>query len=357
MAAQGRSVIHLETGQPATPAPAAVREAATRAIAENTLGYTEALGIPGLRRRIAAHYAERHGLEIDPARIVATTGSSAGLMLAFLALTGPGGRIGMARPCYPCYRNTALALGMEPVEVAASPEDGFQLTAASLDRLNSPVDLLLAASPANPTGVVLSQDRLAELAGWCRNAGIPLVSDEIYHGIGYGEPIPTALEVEPGAYVVNGFSKYYSMTGWRIGWMVVPPEAVRRIECLAQNLYIAPPTVSQHAAVAAFDATAELEVNIARYAKNRALLLEALPRLGFTIPAVPGGAFYIYADIPPGETDSTQLAHRLLADTGISVTPGVDFDRVDGGRFVRFGYAGATEEIVEAIRRLEAWRR
>jgi len=356
LAAAGRSVVHLETGQPSTPAPRLVRDAATRAIAGDTLGYTEALGLSGLRARIAAYYAERHELAVDPGRVIATTGSSAGLMLAFLALTGPGGRIGMARPCYPCYRNIALALGMEPVEIPTLPEDGFQLTAAALDRLDKPLDLLLIASPANPTGVVLPAERLAELAGWCRAAGVPLVADEVYHGITYEGPAPTALAADGDAYIVNGFSKYYSMTGWRIGWMVAPEAAVRRLECLAQNLYIAPPSLSQHAAIAAFDATAELEANIVRYAANRALLLEALPRLGFRVPAVPGGAFYIYAEIPDGEADSTALARRLLAETGVAVTPGVDFDRVDGGRFVRFGYAGATDEIADAIRRLEVWR-
>ena len=357
LAAAGRSIIHLETGQPSTQAPAKVRAAAARSIAEDTLGYTEALGISVLRARIAQHYGERHGIEVDPGRVIATTGSTAALMLAFLALSGPGGRVGMARPCYPCYRNIALALGLEPVEIAAGPEVGFELTAAALDRVQGPLDLLLVASPANPTGVVLPEARLGEIAGWCRAAGVPLVADEIYHGITYGGPAPTLLATEENAIIVNGFSKYYAMTGWRIGWMVVPPALVRRIECLAQNLYIAPPSVSQHAAVAAFEATDELEVNVARYAANRALLLGALPRLGFTVPASPGGAFYVYAGIPEGESDSTALARRLLAETGVTVTPGVDFDQTDGSRFVRFGYAGATDEIAEAIRRLESWRR
>ena len=355
MAAAGRSVIHLETGQPSTRAPELVRAAAASAIESDTLGYTEALGLPALRAKIAAYYRAKHGLAIDPGRVIATTGSSAGLMLAFLALSAPGGRIGMARPCYPCYRNIALALGMEPVEIAAAPEDGFQPTAAALDRLNQPLDLLLIASPANPTGAVLPKARLAELAGWCRNAGVPLVADEIYHGITYDGQAPTILEVADEAIALNGFSKYYSMTGWRLGWMIVPEAQVRRLECLAQNLYIAPPSVSQHAAIAAFDATDELEINVARYAANRALLLEALPRLGFTVPVAPGGAFYIYAQTPPGETDSMAFARRLLAATGVAVTPGIDFDREDGHRFVRFGYAGATDDIVEAIGRMESW--
>jgi aspartate/methionine/tyrosine aminotransferase len=357
MAAAGRAVIHLETGQPSTKAPLAVREAATAAIANEMLGYTDALGIPTLRARIAAYYNAKHGLSIDPDRIVATTGSSAGLMIAFLALTAPGGRIGMARPCYPCYRNIALALGMRPVEIATGEANGFALTAAALDRLDAPIDVLLTASPANPTGVVLSPAQLNKLAGWSRQAGVPWVSDEIYHGLAYNGPAATALDADGDAIVLNGFSKYYSMTGWRLGWMVVPENRIRAIECLAQNLYIAPPSVSQYAALAAFDATEELEINVARYAANRAMLLDALPRLGFTVPAVPGGAFYIYAQIPASETDSTVLAQRLLAETGVAITPGIDFDTVDGHRFVRFSYAGATADIAEAIRRLEVWRR
>jgi aspartate/methionine/tyrosine aminotransferase len=356
LAAAGRSIIHLETGQPSTGAPRLVRQAATDAIAHETLGYTEALGLPALRARIAAHYGEKHGIAIDPARVIATTGSSAGLMLAFLALTAPGGRIGMARPSYPCYRNIATALGMEPVEIPCLAEDGFQPTVAALDSLNRPLDLLLVASPANPTGVVLPRERLAEIAGWCRSAQVPLVADEIYHGLTYGGQATTALEVDGDAIVLNGFSKYYSMTGWRLGWMIVPESKIRQVECLAQNLYIAPPSVSQHAALTAFDATDELEDNRVRYEGNRRLLLDGLARIGLTVPASPDGAFYIYARLPDGWPDSTAIAHRWLQETGVAVTPGVDFDTVDGGRYVRFGYAGATEDIIEAVARLERWR-
>ncbi|MDB5395583.1 MAG: aspartate aminotransferase [Rhodospirillales bacterium] len=355
LAAAGHSIIHLETGQPSTGAPHLVRQAATRAIAEETLGYTEALGLPALRARIAAHYGEKHGIDVNPARVVATTGSSAGLILAFLALTAPSGRIGMARPSYPCYRNIATALGMEPIEIPCLAENGFQPTIGALENLNRPLDLLLVASPANPTGAVLPRDRLAEIAGWCRSIDVPLVADEIYHGLTYGAVAPTVLEVDADAIVLNGFSKYYSMTGWRLGWMIVPESKVRQVECLAQNLYIAPPSISQHAGIAAFDATDELEDNIARYAANRALLLAALPRLGLAVPASPDGAFYIYAKLPDGWPDSTTVAHRWLQETGVAVTPGIDFDTVDGGRFLRFGYAGATGDIVEAIARLERW--
>jgi aspartate/methionine/tyrosine aminotransferase len=356
LAAAGHSVIHLETGQPSTGAPQLVKDAAARALGADTLGYTEALGLPALRARIAEYYGRKHGLKIDPARVVATTGSSAGLMLAFLALTAPGGRIGMARPSYPCYRNIALALGMEPVEISCAAEDGFQPTLASLNSLNQPLDLLLVASPANPTGVVLPRDRLAEIAGWCKTADVPLVADEIYHGLTYTGGAATALSVSDEAIVLNGFSKYYSMTGWRLGWMIVPEKMLRQVECLAQNLYISPPSLSQHAAQAAFDATDELEVNVARYAANRALLLDALPRLGIDVPASPDGAFYIYARLPDTWPDSVTLAHKMLRETGVAVTPGIDFDTVDGHRYIRIGYAGATEDIAEAIRRLEAWR-
>ena len=356
LAAAGRSIIHLETGQPSTGAPSLVRKAATHAIAHETLGYTEALGLPALRARIAAHYGERHGLEIDPSRVIATTGSSAGLMLAFLSLTAPGGRIGMARPSYPCYRNIATALGMDPVEIACRAEDGFQPTVAALEGLNRPLDLLLVASPANPTGVVLPRARLAEIAAWCRTFQVPLVADEIYHGLTYTGSATTALEVDDSAIVLNGFSKYYSMTGWRLGWMIVPESKIRQVECLAQNLYIAPPSVSQHAALAAFDAKDELEQNLARYAENRMVLLKGLARLGLEVPASPDGAFYTYARLPADWPDSVTIAHRWLQETGVAVTPGIDFDTIDGGRYVRFGYAGSTADIVEAVARLQQWR-
>jgi aspartate/methionine/tyrosine aminotransferase len=356
LAAAGRSIIHLETGQPSTGAPALVREAAIAAIGRDTLGYTEALGSRALRERIARFYGERYGIDIDPGRVIATTGTSAGLMIACLALTAAGGRVAMARPGYPCYRNIALALGMEPVEIPAAAEDGYQPTRATLDGIAGAVDLLLVASPANPTGVVLSRARLAEIAAWSRAHGVPVVADEVYHGLTYGAPAASMLAVDPDAIVLNGFSKYYAMTGWRLGWMIAPEPLVRTIERLAQNLYIAPPSLSQHAAIAAFDATEELETNVARYAANRDLLLEALPRLGLAIPAIPGGAFYIYARLPADWPDSTTLARRWLDELGVAVTPGVDFDTAFGDRHVRLAYAGATPDINEAIRRLESWR-
>jgi aspartate/methionine/tyrosine aminotransferase len=355
LAESGRSIIHLETGQPSTGAPALVREAAIAAIGREALGYTEALGLRALRSRIAAHYAQKHGLSIDPERVIVTTGTSAGLTIAFLALTASGGRIGMGRPSYPCYRNIALALGMKPVEVATLAEDGYQPVAARLKGYEHSIDLMLVASPANPTGTVLSRDRLAELASWRREANIPLVADEVYHGLTYGETARSMLEVDPDAIVLNGFSKYYSMTGWRLGWMIVPETLIRAVECLAQNLYIAAPSLSQHAALAAFDATDELEANVARYAANRALFLEALSGLGLDIPAVPTGAFYIYARLPADWPDSLTLARRWLDELGVAVTPGVDFDTVEGGRHILLSYAGATEDVAEGIRRLRNW--
>ena len=360
LAAAGRSIIHLETGQPSTGAPQLVRAAATRAIAEETLGYTEALGLPALRARIAAHYGERHGLDIDPARVVATTGSSAGLMLAFLALTAPGGRVGMARPSYPCYRNIATALGMEAVEIACAAEDGFQPTVAALDSLNRPLDLLLIASPANPTGMVLPRARLAEIVGWCRSAKVPLVADEIYHGLTYAGQATTALEVDGEAIVLNGFSKYYSMTGWRLGWMIVPESKIRQVECLAQNLYIAPPSVCRSTPRSSPSiATDELEKKPPR---------PAMPPIGrccwparrtwaWMFQPRPTARSMFTPELPDGWPDSTALAHRWLQETGVAVMLGVDFDTIDGAPVhVRFGYAGATADIAEAMARLERWR-
>jgi aspartate/methionine/tyrosine aminotransferase len=353
--AAGRAIVQLETGQPSTGAPALVREAAIAAVAGHTLGYTEALGLRPLRARIAAHYGEKHGLDIDPGRVVVTTGTSAGLMIAYLALSGAGGRVGVARPSYPCYRNIALALGMTLVEIPTLAADGFQPNGPALSRFGHSLDLVVLGSPANPTGAVLSRAQLAEIAAWSRDAGVPVVLDEVYHGLTYGAAATTMLAVDPDAVVLNGFSKYYAMTGWRLGWMVVPPRLVRAVECLAQNLYIAPPTLSQHAGIAGFDATEELEINVARYAANRRLLLDALPRLGVTVPVTPEGAFYIYARLPDAWPDSVALARRWLEEIGVAVTPGIDFDTVDGRRHIRLAYAGATLDVAEAVRRLDAW--
>jgi aspartate/methionine/tyrosine aminotransferase len=353
--AQGYDVIHLEVGQPSTPAPAVVREAAARALATDRLGYTDALGLPALKARISRHYGETYGIDVDPSRVIVTSGSSAGFLLAFLAAFDPGDPILVGLPGYPAYRHIPAATGLEVVPLALDATSRFQLEAAHLEALGRPVAGVVVASPANPTGSMLAPATLAALVAAARDRGIRLISDEIYHGITYGEPVTTALAYGDEAIVVNSFSKYFSMTGWRLGWLIVPADLVRPIECLAQNLYIAPPSLSQHAALAAFDAGDELDANVARYAANRELLLDALPRLGLPAIAPADGAFYLYVDIGHLSRDAAGFARRLLAETGVAVTPGNDFDPLAGSRFLRLSYAGATAEIAEAIRRFAAW--
>ncbi|MDR3515344.1 MAG: aminotransferase class I/II-fold pyridoxal phosphate-dependent enzyme [Azospirillaceae bacterium] len=354
-AAQG-DVLHLEVGQPATPAPQAVLAAAQRALGCDRLGYTDALGLPALREAIAGWYRHRYGLAVPPERIVVTTGSSGGFLLSFLAAFDPGDRVALVAPGYPAYRNILKAVDCEPVDLPAGPENRFQIEAAMLDRLQQAVQGLIIASPSNPTGTMLATAELAALAQWCRQRGVWLVSDEIYHGISYIGPAQTALAVSDDVIVVNSFSKYFSMTGWRLGWIVVPPAMVRAVECLAQNLFISPPTLSQLAALAVFDCEPELDANVACYARNRELLLEQLPKAGFDRLAPADGAFYIYADIAALSDDSRALARRLLDETGVAVTPGVDFDPIRGHRYLRFSFAGATADMAEAARRLIAWR-
>jgi aspartate/methionine/tyrosine aminotransferase len=350
--ARGRSVIHMEVGQPGTPAPAAARAALAAAMAEGALGYTVALGLPALRARIARLYAERYGVDLDPDRVVVTCGSSAAFILAFTSLFGPGDRVGIAEPGYPSYRNILRALDVVPVGIAARIEDRFQPVAGALpDGLAG----LLVASPANPTGSMLDRAALAALVEACRERGIAFISDEIYHGIQYGPRAVSVLEITDEAYVINSFSKYFSMTGWRIGWMVVPAAHVRRIERLAQNLFICPPHASQVAALAALDAAEELEANVAVYRANRALLLEGLPGAGFLRLAPPDGAFYVYADVSDQTSDSRELARLMLQGAGVAVTPGLDFDPRRGLTTLRFSYAGATADIAEGLRRLAQW--
>jgi aspartate/methionine/tyrosine aminotransferase len=355
-AASGADILHLEVGQPSTPAPTGVREAARRALEGDVLGYTDTMGLPALRQAIAGHYAARYGVAVDAARAVVTTGSSAGFILAFLAAFDPGDRVALAAPAYPAYRNILTALGLEPIELPVGAAERFQPT---LDLIRRCGDLagLIIASPANPTGTMMAASELAAIARHCHEAGIRLVSDEIYHGIEYGMAASTALAVSASAIVVNSFSKFYSMTGWRIGWMIVPADMVRAIDCLAQNLFIAPPSLSQHAALAAFACGDELAVNVQRYAANRALLLEELPKAGFERFAPSDGAFYLYADAAPLTNDSPEFCRRMLRETGVAATPGVDFDPVRGHGTVRFCFAGAEATIAEAARRLKAWRR
>jgi len=350
-AAAGKAVYPLQIGQPGTPAPLGAREAAKAAIDKRVLGYTDAAGIEPLRRRIAAHYRERYGVDIAPERVVVTPGSSGGFVLAFLAAFDAGARVALVDPGYPCYRNILTALGIEAVRAPAGPETRFQPTPELLDRIEGRIDGLIVASPSNPTGSMLSPDMLARLTAWCQDRDVRLVSDEIYHGVAYGMEEATAAR-SPSAIVVNSFSKYFSMTGWRIGWLVLPDDLLTAVERLAQNLFINAPTVSQYAALAAFDCREELERNVRRYARNREILLSALPAMGIDDFAAPDGAFYIYADIGHLTNDSVSFCQRLLDETGVALAPGIDFDPARGSRTVRFSYCAATEEIEAAMARL-----
>jgi aspartate/methionine/tyrosine aminotransferase len=356
----GHDIIHMEVGQPGTPAPRKAREAVKRAIDAEVLGYTEALGIPSLRERIARHYKDTYGLDIAPGRVVVTAGSSAGFVLAFLALFDEGAQILLPEPGYPCYRNIVQALGLVPVGVPVGLNERWmpstELLARAIAPDGGPAGLLFA-SPANPTGTVMNGPTLAAICGWCRAQGVTVISDEIYHGLTYDRPSETALAHDDDAIIINSFSKYYSMTGWRVGWMVVPASLVRTIERLAQNFYISPSAASQIGALAAFDAVEELEANKAVYARNRALLLEELPRAGFTKIAPADGAFYLYADISELTGDSEVFARHVLETLGVAATPGVDFDPVRGRQFLRFSYAGTHAAMAEAARRLQGLRR
>jgi aspartate/methionine/tyrosine aminotransferase len=355
--AAGRSIIHMEVGQPGTPAPKAARLAAMRALESSTLGYTMALGEERLRQRIAQLYREWYGIDVAAERVVVTTGSSAAFVLAFLAVFDANDAVALPSPGYPCYRHILRALGQRPVLIETGPASGWMPTpeavigAASRDSVKG----LLVASPANPTGTVIAPDKFAALARLCEERGVQLISDEIYHGLTYGMRAETALRYSDEAIVVNSFSKYFSMTGWRIGWMVVPQRLVRVIERLSQNLYIAPPAIAQAAALGTFDGIDELEANRCVYAENRSLLLEALPRAGFKEFAPPDGAFYLYCDVSGMTNDATAFAKAMLEEAGVAATPGVDFDSERGHLYLRFCYAGTTADMAEAARRLTAW--
>ncbi|MDH3233380.1 MAG: pyridoxal phosphate-dependent aminotransferase [Alphaproteobacteria bacterium] len=356
-AAKG-DVLHMEVGQPSTPAPRGVIAAAKAALDGDRLGYTDTFGIPPLRAAIARHYRDWYGVEVAPQQVFVTTGSSGAFVVSFLAAFDPGDRVALAEPGYPCYRNILSALGIEAVGLATTEESRFQPTVAQLEAAESQggkLDGLIVASPSNPTGTMLSADELGMLAEYCHARGIRLISDEIYHGISYGERGASALEFTRDAVVINSFSKYFSMTGWRLGWMVVPADLARAIECLAQNLYISPPSLSQAAAVAAFDCHDELQANVARYAANRDLLLKKLPAAGFDHLAPAQGAFYIYADVSKLTNDSEEFCRRMLAETGVATTPGLDFDPARGRAFMRFSFAGALDDMDEAADRLAAW--
>ncbi len=355
--AAGENILHMEVGQPGTGAPQGVIEAATRAMQADRLGYTDALGIPALRDAISAHYKRTYGTDVSADRIAITTGSSGAFVLAFLAAFDAGDRVALAAPGYPAYRNILMALGIEVVEVLTGPETNFQPTPELLAACGQTLDGLIIASPSNPTGTMIDAVGLSALYTYCKDNGIRLVSDEIYHGITYGAPAETILKSGDDAIVVNSFSKYFSMTGWRLGWMVVPPDLMRAIECLAQNLFISPPAISQHAALAVFDCTDELDANVHKYAANRALLLAELPKAGFDKMASADGAFYIYADVGEMTNDSVAFCQAMLADIGVAATPGPDFDPARGHRFVRFSFARDTADMAEAATRLINWRR
>ena len=358
--AAGEDIIHMEVGQPGTPAPRLVREAAMKEMAGAALGYTDALGHPSLRERIARHCRDTYGLDIAPSRIVVTTGSSAGFILAFLALLDPGDGIALPTPGYPCYRQIAQVLGLRPVYLPARAESRFVPRAEDL-RLaiaGGEARAVLHSEPRKPNGH--DAFRGQSLKDWCTSPGMSrcwFISDEIYHGLTYSGPAATALSFWDEAIVINSFSKYYSMTGWRVGWMVVPERLIRVFERLAQNLYIAPPTVSQLGALAAFDATEELEAYKAAYARNREMLLNELPDAGFGKLAPADGAFYLYADIANLTGDSEAFVRRMLNEIGVAATPGIDFDEAEGRHFVRFSYAGTFENMREAARRLKDWSR
>ena len=349
-------LISLAAGQPSVPAPAAVLRAAQEALQQHTLGYTEQLGIPELREAVAGHYRRTYDIDVTASDVVMTTGSSGGFLLSFLSAFDPGARVAMARPGYPAYRNLLSVLGCEVVEFATTAETNFQPTVEQLDQLG-PIDGLIVASPSNPTGTVLPPGELAAISGWCASHGVQLISDEIYHGISYGEQLDCAWQYGREALVLGSFSKYFAMTGWRLGWMLVPQRLHRAVDVLTGNFTICPPAVSQYAAVAAFtpESYAEADAHVEHYRRNRDLLFAGLREIGLDKLAPADGAFYAYVDVSDHTTDSLSWCQRLLADTGIAITPGIDFDPVDGGRYVRFSFAGASEDVTEGLRRLGGW--
>jgi len=352
--ARGEDILHMEVGQPSTSAPAAVVRAAHQALDHQLLGYTDALGIAPLRARIAADYQDRYGVAVDPARIAITTGSSSGFILAFLAAFDAGDRVALASPGYPAYRNILTALDIEVVDLQTGPNTNFQPTVEVLEGICGRLDGLIIASPSNPTGTMIDGAGLKALADYCHGRGVRMVSDEIYHGITYEDTAHTLGEFDAECVIVNSFSKYYSMTGWRLGWLVVPESLLRSVECLAQNLFISAPTLSQTAALAAFECRAELDANVARYRANRDVLLQALPDAGFDRLSHAQGAFYVYADVAHMTDDSREFCREILEKTGVAVTPGVDFDPQRGHRFVRFSFAGSTTDMRRAVDRLKA---
>jgi aspartate/methionine/tyrosine aminotransferase len=361
-AAQRRQLSHGDlvnfvAGQPSTGAPNAVRAEAKRLLDEEVLGYTVATGVPGLREAVAAHHRRTSGIDVSLDDVVITTGSSGGFLLAFLAAFEAGDRVVMARPGYACYRNVLTALGCEVVEIDCGPETRFQPTVEQLSQIEGMVHGLVLASPANPTGTMVPPDELTDIARWCEDNLVRLVSDEIYHGITYGVETSSAWQTSRTGVVFGSFSKYFSMTGWRLGWMLVPEDLRRPVDVLTGNFTICPPVLSQYAAIAAFtpESYAELDGHVERYATNRALLLDGLPRLGIDRLAPADGAFYVYADIGHLTDDSHAWCLRLLDETGVATAPGIDFDTRRGNEFVRLSFAGSGEEISAGLDRLGDW--
>jgi aspartate/methionine/tyrosine aminotransferase len=352
LAAEGRSIIHMEFGQPSTGAPAAAIAEAHRVLDSDSMGYWES---PALKARIAASYRDSCGVEVDPAQVILTCGASPALVMALSLRFAPGARVAIARPGYVAYRNNLRALFMEPVELPCGYNERYQVTAAALEALEPAPDGVIIASPANPTGTVIPPDELRAIAEVCRRRGIAVISDEIYHGLTYGEPALSMLAAEPQAIVVNSFSKYFSMAGWRLGWLVVPPDLVDQARARMGNLFLTPPSLAQHAGLVAMDCRDELEGHVQTYARNRDMLLAALPGMGLKQIAPPDGAFYIYADIGHLTQDSLQFCKELLQDTGVATAPGIDFDPVEGHRFIRFSFAVSTPLVEEAIRRMQPW--
>ncbi|MEP5153735.1 aminotransferase class I/II-fold pyridoxal phosphate-dependent enzyme [Planktotalea sp.] len=351
--AAGRHIIHMEVGQPGTSAPEGARRAAAAAMEQGALGYTVALGLPALRARIAQLYGEWYDVDLDPQRVVVTSGSSGAFLLAFTALFEAGDRVAIGAPGYPSYRQILKALSLEPVLIEAQAENRLQPIASNLKGLNA--QGLLVASPGNPTGTMLNKDAMSALIGAAQETETAFISDEIYHGIEYEAKAVTALEITDQAYVINSFSKYFSMTGWRVGWMVVPEDHVRQIERLAQNMFICPPHISQVTALAAMECGDELQENMKVYTANRQLMIEELPKAGLSAFAPPDGAFYVYIDVSDYTDDSRAFAAEILERAGVAVTPGLDFDAARGHQTIRLSYARSTEDIREGLERLKVF--
>ncbi|MEI6439634.1 MAG: aminotransferase class I/II-fold pyridoxal phosphate-dependent enzyme [Alphaproteobacteria bacterium] len=350
--AEGRSILHMEFGQPSTGAPAAAIAEAHHVLDSDPMGYWES---QPLKQRIVRHYAETYGVSLESRQVILTCGASPALVLALSAQFSAGDRIALARPGYVAYRNTIRALNLEPQEIDCGPADRFQLSAAHLAALEPAPAGVIIASPANPTGTIIPKTELAAIVEVCRDRNIQIVSDEIYHGLSYGERAHSILEFEPEAFVVNSFSKYFSMVAWRLGWVIAPLDLVERTRAFMTNLFLTPPSLSQHAGLVAMDCREELEGHVAVYRGNRALVLEALPSLGLAAIAPPDGAFYVYANVGHLTDDSMGFCQQLLEETGVATAPGVDFDPVEGHKFIRLSFAVSTDQVREALSRLRPW--